>query len=371
MSMVVSPLASGLYHKAIAQSGGLRLVDMDSAERYVNDGGLPRSGREEMNRLLQLHGKAGNSEESKAIQSAMSSREIADFLRGSQVSKFFEPLNDAQEIERDTESEQTAPAPFILWSGMDDMPPNLLADGYVLPSNTDVFEVLSDSKKFNATPIILGSNKHETKLFTLMNPWFTHRIFGLPVRLKNRDDYFQSVKYGSLYWKALAVDEIASVLTDSQQPGVYAYRFDWGNLSNFITLDLQDLLGGAHALELPFVFGNLDLLETALVLADQEAARNLSDSMMSYWAEFAHTGNPSTGRDGELTLWKPWSNAQEEERQIIFDEADYGGVRLSADRVNFDVIVNELIADDALDSETKCELSNRMFPHLSARVCSG
>ena len=371
MSMVVSPLASGLYHKAIAQSGGLRLVDMDSAERYVSDGGLPRSGREEMNRLLQLHGKAGNPEESKAIQNAMSSQEIADFLRGSQVSKFFEPLNDAQEIDSETESEQTAPPPFILWSGMDDVPPNLLADGYVLPSNADVFEVLSNPEKFNATPIILGSNKHETKLFTVMNPWFTHRVFGLPVMLKSRGDYFQSVKYGSLHWKALAVDEIASVLTDSQQPGVYAYRFDWGNLSNFLTLDLRDLLGGAHALELPFVFGNLDLLETALVLSDQEAARNLSDSMMSYWAEFAYTGNPSTGRDGDLTLWKPWSNVQDEERQIIFDEADYGGVRLSADLVNFNAIVNELIADEALDSETKCELSNRMFPHLSARVCSG
>ena len=371
MSMVVSPLAAGLYHKAIAQSGGLRLVDMDSAESYVADGGLPRSGREEMNRLLQLDGRATNPEESTAIQNEMSSEEVANFLRSSAVEKFFEPLKPSQDAEPDSKIEQTAPAPFILWSYMDEIPLNLLADGYVLPNNTDVLEVLSDSEKFNATPIILGSNKHETKLFTLSNPWFTHRMFGFPVMVKNKDDYFQSVKYGSLYWKALGVDEIAAVLKESQQPDVYAYRFDWGNLRNLLTLNLRDLLGGAHALELPFVFGNLDLLETALVLADQQAARNLSDSMMSYWAEFAHTGNPAKGRDGDLTLWQSWSNAESEERQIIFDEADYGGVRMSNELVNFDTILAELIDDDTLDSDARCELSQRMFPHLSPRVCSG
>ena len=369
MSMVVSPLAADLYHKAIAQSGGLRLVDMNSAERYAANGGLPRSGREEMNRLLQLQGQGANPKESAAIQDAMTSDEVASFLRATEVSTLFEPLENNPQSEQDTEV--TEPAPFILWSGMDDVPPNLLADGHVLPRNTDIFEVLADPKQFNATPIMLGSNKHETKLFTVMNPWFTQRIFGIPVSLKDRDKYFQSVKYGSLYWKALGVDEIASVLYDSQEPSVFAYRFDWGNLRNFLTLNLRDLLGGAHALELPFVFGNLDLLETALVLADQEAARDLSDSMMSYWAEFAHTGDPSKGRSGELALWESWSNEQAEVRQIVFDEAAYGGVRMSRDLVNFDSIMAEVIADEALEAAAKCELSRRMFPHLSAEVCSG
>ena len=90
---------------------------------------------------------------------------------------------------------------------MDDMAPNLFADGYVLPKSTDVLELFSDPEQFNATPIILGSNKHETKLFTVMNPWFSHRILGIPFALRNRDDYFHSTKYGSLHWKALAVDE--------------------------------------------------------------------------------------------------------------------------------------------------------------------
>ena len=371
MSMVVSPLAQGLYHKAIAQSGGLKLLDMENVSAYKSDGGLLRSGREEASRLLQLQGLAANAEESVRIQNEMSPKEMAEFLRAAEVSKLLEPLENDKSIAQNSSAETEAPAPFILWSDMDDMAPNLFADGYVLPESTDVLEVLSDPARFNATPIILGSNKHETKLFTAMNPWFSHRIFGIPFALRNRDDYFQSTKYGSLHWKALAVDEMASVLRDSQAEAVFAYRFDWGNLRNFLTLNLQDLLGGAHALELPFVFGNLGLLETALVLSDQKAARVLSDSMMSYWAEFAHSGDPSTGRNGELPLWKPWSNGVQDERQLVFDEGDFGGVRMSDQLVNFESILGELASDETLDAQTKCDLSIRMFPHLAQRICGG
>ena len=173
MSMVVSPLASGLYHKAIVQSGGLKLTDMGEAQEYREDGGLPRSSREEMNRILQLDGRAANSDEAEQIQNAMSSAEISEYLRGAELSLVFGTLGGDRDLAEQGEPRSGPGKPFILWSGMDDMPPNLLADGYVLPENTDIFEVLSDPTQFNPTPIMLGSNKNETKLFTLMDPWYT------------------------------------------------------------------------------------------------------------------------------------------------------------------------------------------------------
>ena len=370
MSMVVSPLASGLYHKAIVQSGGLNLTDMRKAQRYQGDGGLPRSSREEINRILQLDGKAANAEEAKRIQSAMNSTEISEYLRGAALSLVFGALDKDEDSAEKAEPTAGPGKPFILWSGMDDMPLSLLADGYVLPRTTDVFELLSDPTQFNATPIMLGSNKNETKLFTLINPWYTHRFFNVPVMTKNMEDYFQSVKYGSLFWKAIAVDEVASVLFKSQEEEIFAYRFDWGNLRNFLTINLEDLVGGAHALELPFVFGNLGLFETALVLADSSAARSLSDSMMSYWAEFAYSGDPSTGRDGDQPLWGPWTNAEVSDRQILLDEGGAGGIRMSGGLVNFEAIVAELERDPMLDNQSRCELGNRMFPSLSDQVCA-
>ena len=156
-----------------------------------------------MNRILQLDGRAANSDEAEQIQNAMSSAEISEYLRGAELSLVFGTLGGDRDLSEQGEPRSGPGKPFILWSGMDDMPPNLLADGYVLPENTDIFEVLADPTQFNPTPIMLGSNKNETKLFTLMDPWYTHRFFNVPVMTKNMEDYFQSVKYGSLFWKAI------------------------------------------------------------------------------------------------------------------------------------------------------------------------
>ena len=116
----------------------------------------------------------------------------------------------------------------------------------------------------------------------MMDPHFTRRVWGVPVLTKNEDDYSRLTDYGSLVWKADAVDELAIVLSQTQEEEVFAYRFDWDDLNNLLTLDLHNLLGAAHALELPFVFGNLGLLEASLLLDDDQAARELSDRMMSY-----------------------------------------------------------------------------------------
>ena len=40
------------------------------------------------------------------------------------------------------------------------------------------------------------------------------------------------------------------------------------------------------------------------------AGKKLSDQMQSYWAEFAYTGNPGTGREGDLPEWNAWSNSE-------------------------------------------------------------
>ena len=97
---------------------------------------------EEASRLLQLQGLAANAEESVQIQNEISPQEKAEFFRAAEVSKLLEPLEDDKSIAQNSSAETEAPAPFILWSDMDDMAPNLFADGYVLPGSTDVFEVL-------------------------------------------------------------------------------------------------------------------------------------------------------------------------------------------------------------------------------------
>ena len=187
---------------------------------------------------------------------------------------------------------------------------------------------------------------------------------------KNEEDYEIATEYGSLFWKADAVDELAMVLTESQDEGVYAYRFDWDDLRSFITLDLRSLMGAAHALELPFVFGNLDLLDKALVLSDYQSARELSDRMMSYWSEFAHSGSPGRGKGGALLGWTEWKNDAGSAKLMLLDSSLDSGTQMVSSVVTYETIADKLIADDRLDTGARCRLARRMFDEaLSDRVC--
>jgi len=89
------------------------------------------------------------------------------------------------------------------------------------------------------------------------------------------------------------------------QPNTYNYMFTWQ------TPALDGILGACHALELPFVFGNLDL-----PLMDRFVGKNpnkaLSEKMMDAWIAFARTGNPN--HDG-IPEWAPYDK---EKRTTMF-----------------------------------------------------
>ena len=371
LSMMVSPLAKGLYHKAIVQSGGIRLIPMSVAQNYQDDGeGHRLSARELTNNMLVKTGQAIDRDDAKAVQEMMSDEQIEGFLRAQSAQSVFLAQGLDSESPDVADEESVAPDPFLLWGATDLLSPTLFGDGYVLPKNAQIRELLSDPERYHVTPVVLGSNRDEAKLFMMMDPHFTRRVFGVPVLTKNEDDYAVATDYGSLFWKADAVDELAIVLTKSQDVGVYAYRFDWDDLRSFITLNLPDLMGAAHALELPFVFGNLELLDTALVLSDYESARELSDRMMSYWAEFAYSGNPGRGRQGDLVDWSAWTNDSSSPKLMLLDSSLGSGTRMVSAMTTYESIAERLAEDDRFDEESGCRLARRMFDNgLSDRVC--
>lgn len=68
-------------------------------------------------------------------------------------------------------------------------------------------------------------------------------------------------------------------------------------------------MGAHHGAEIPYVFGGgVRCGAFAAEGADDRVDRNLSDIMMSYWANFATTGDPNG--DG-LSEWSPYSSDQE------------------------------------------------------------
>jgi para-nitrobenzyl esterase len=81
-------------------------------------------------------------------------------------------------------------------------------------------------------------------------------------------------------------------------------------------------LGSCHALEIPFVFGALDLEGLELFLGPEEAPVDLSEAMMDAWLAFARGADPSHAGLPEWPPYGPQRRAVMElgtERRILDD----------------------------------------------------
>jgi para-nitrobenzyl esterase len=238
--------------------------------------------------------------------------------------------------------------------------PQLIRDGHVLPSEP-IVERFRRPGAYNAVPVIFGSNRDENKLFMLAGSDAVARIGPVPLWLKDERRYDLMAHYQSLAWKAGGVDEPARAVRASQGPTVFAYRFDWDEEPKLLWLDFSKLLGAAHGLEIPFVFGRLTFVGAERVIFDdarRPAAEELSRQMVSYWSQFADTGDPGRGRAGDLPRWSAWdASAPDAPRFMILDTEADGGLRMSSDAVtNADVIARAEADTRFRDQRERCEL---------------
>ncbi|MDP6377088.1 MAG: carboxylesterase family protein [Pseudomonadales bacterium] len=370
LSMMVSPLAAGLYHKAIVQSGGMTLLPMSEAQHYVDDAepGHPLSARELVNRLLITEGQASDHASARAHQETMDDASLAQLLRSRTAAQIMAAQNQRLIMQQINESEDAGSQAFVLSGSMPNRTPYLFGDGHVLPAGVQLDWLFADTSRYNVTPVILGSNRNETRLFMAFAPGYTDRMFGVPYRLSDVERYRRDTQYGSDLWKADGVDELARSLRETQGPSVYAYRFDWDELRSLGSLDLAELLGAAHAFELPFVFGNFDVVDKTLLTADAPARDALSNAMMSYWAEFAYSGNPGRGRDGRQVQWQSWQNGLQDERVLLLDTPADGGIRMSSVLVTRKAIATSLSRDERFTEQERCALARRVFRTPSERT---
>jgi len=185
------------------------------------------------------------------------------------------------------------------------------------------------------------------------------RVFGIPLWLSDERGYQLETEYPSRLWKVGGVDDPARAMEYSLRGRIFAYRFDWDEERQLLFADLSKMLGAAHVVEVPFVFGGLDLGGMGGYFIDsdhQPAAEALSRAMMSYWAEFARTGNPGRGKDGRLPLWRPWdfSTANGLKMMLLDTPAD-GGLRMSSVTVTREGVLEDIARDPRFeDVEERC-----------------
>lgn len=350
-SLLASPLAKDLFHKAIVQSGTPDTTKLSLAENFAddkatsNDAGLINSSNELFSAVLR---KAYPAEDQATIRARLTSTPSDELMALFRSYTPTELMNVASEnLGREGEQETA----------------DVLRDGYVLPKESTM-SLFQDPSRYNSVPLMTGTNLDENKLFMFRNPDNVEMMFGVIPVIRDEKRYNRISKLVSDNWKAGAVDEPAIAITATEQP-VYAYRFEWDDFPPNLLADLSVLIGATHAFEISYVFGDFtggtptEIAEGRLNL---ERRRDLSLSMMDYWAEFAYSGKPGKGRSGTQPEWSEWSDAGD--NLMILDESSSGGIRMSEIRHRFADVKQALKTDDVLTSlEEKCRGYADLFMH--------
>ena len=338
LTLMLSPNAKGLFHKAISQSGMARIVSMGNAENYRDDPsakGHPFSSREIVNRLLIADGLAADREAAREYQNRMRKEDLGVYLRQKSNADLLRTYR---------------PGPFGMISF-----PAVFQDGAVLPKG-DPLALFKDANQYNPVPLMIGTNRDEFKMFMAQDPEFVKRYLGVIVRFKDPVFYQLFAKYRSDAWKAIGVDAIAESIAASNAEKVYAYRFDWDEEPSILGMDMRKLVGAAHGLEIPFVFNSFDnslgMMKVLFTKKNYPGRQDLSDSMSSYWAEFAYSGSPGKGINQREFEWKPWDNsALDADKFIVFDTQKGGGIRMSRGTVDIINLKARLLSDQSFPEQ--------------------
>ena len=298
LSLVVSPAAEGLFHRAMAQSTPSVSLPVALGEA---------SAHEVLVKLLLKNGRAADPAAAEQCLTEMSNADMAEYLRSRSAAELFSCYDQ------------------LGWGLLSF--PSVFEDGAVIASTG--LRAYPEGAHVNRVPTIVGSNKEETKIFLFMDPRFV-----------GRDELYQAVaRYSSDLWKASGVDEVARSLSSyEEQPELYVYQFLWGAGGDRGESPIPDpwglRLGAAHSLDVPFFLGNDSFNEymTDWVFTEENRAGReaLSGAMMAYVAQFARTGDPNAPGSG-LPEWKPWSGSPGSPTCILFDvDGDLPDIEMSS-----------------------------------------
>ena len=127
--------------------------------------------------------------------------------------------------------------------------PLLTADNIVIPL-VGLRKALSMSELVNNVPTIAGSNRDEVKLWLASAEYFVDlkfsalgKLFGIPkVGLKDKKAFEIFNAYRSSAWKIRGVDTPLKNLAYAGNDNLYAYRYDWMIIEEFLLLTLKNSL---------------------------------------------------------------------------------------------------------------------------------
>lgn len=289
LSLLISPSAQSLFHRAIVESGLTSVCTNEEAKAQTE---------RLLVALLIKDRKVANEEEAIKHISEMHDNEINTYLRSKSAFTIIKNI-------------PTIVLGMAQWR-------SIIADGTVIPAAG--YKIFSSGEWTNKVPVLIGCTKDEMNLFSYF-------IKDLPLSSK-------VWHYHSMLWCANGVNQPAHDMTSNSSVPVYVYRFDWGSPDDqelsVLPKNKGQELGAHHGAEIPFFLGTTGS-DFALLIGKTHIENNrigrekLKALCMKYLANFARTGNPN---NSNLPHWPVWNNTEGKDKILILD-ADFNDLRLS------------------------------------------
>ena len=266
--LAASPLAKGLFHRAICQSGGSFAPPRTKGEGHG------------------IQFLAGAEEEGVAFAKRMGAETLAEL--------------------RQIAPEKWAKDPAAQMGGV--WP---VIDGYVIVG--DQYK-LYEAGKYSDVPVLIGTNSDEGSMFVRatspeqyaetvrerLGPFAEKALELYPAKTRSQTfraqaDIVRDTAFGWPTWTW------ARLQSQTGTSDVYVYYFNQKMPSLLLSALLQSN-GAPHGSEISYVFRNVG---QSLMSRATEADKALSETMAAYWTNFAKTGNPNGASLPQWPAFKP------------------------------------------------------------------
>jgi len=304
--LLISPLAKGLFQRAIPMSGSYNFIP--AKERGYD------KGRETAKRA----GCKGNE-----LLACLRKKPVAAFQPKNIVLEFLSGFNSG-----------TGYSPKL--------------DGYVITCQP--VECIEQGR-YNQVPVMMGYTREEMRFFSMALPSVNYLprfavnklirvLTGCSSKEVSKFYSYSDYKHPFDLFVAEATDFYTAmgfpvIEALSKHTPVYFYSFDWASK-----------YGAFHGLDIPFVFGYRDLnskIARKVLAGNMDAAIPLAEKMMAYYVNFAKTGDPN-GQG--LPAWPKYS--VEKKECIHLDNQVTVGPVSSKDLARYEYFIQKSKSDEAV-----------------------
>ena len=275
--LVATPLAKGLFHQAIGQSGGHAFIPM----AHLKEDQLGVGAAEAIGTRFAADLEADEESNALEVMRGKTAQEIID--------TFYSSLFRSGR-------------PIILRANV---------DGWVF--SDQVYEIFARGEQ-NDVPVIVGSTADDGTVLIFQANNVSQQAYQARAREKYQhltDEFFALYPVGS------DEEARAAFLGETRGEGFTWGMRTWARMMKTVSSEAylyfffriqprpeREILGSYHTGEVAYVFNNLDAMDWTFEDTDVQLSRMMSD----YWLNFASTGDPN----GEgLPLWAPYRLEEE------------------------------------------------------------